>query len=179
MLDSLQYVNLFVAVGAVVLQVVTLLVILLLIFSRRENKILSFIKENFLSIGFLLSLVPLLVSLFYSDVIGFAPCKLCWLQRIALYPSCLLFGLAWWKKDRNISFYIFPLLVFGSLVALYHNFIYYFGEGIAPCDSSGVSCVQRLVSEFGSYISIPSLSLTSFVSLIVLLAVVYFYKKDN
>ncbi len=177
MSPALHYLNVVLGFGAILSQIACVIVIGLLLFGSK-NQILSFIKEHYLLIGFIISLGAVLISLFYSDVIGFAPCKLCWLQRIALYPACILFGLAWFKKDRSISYYIFPMLVLGSLVAFYHNFIYYFGEGVAPCDSSGVSCVQRLVSEFNGYISIPSLALTIFAVLLTLLAVVYFYRKE-
>ncbi len=169
----LPAVNLLVAIGGITLQIILIGVLGLLFLGSKENKFLALIKKHFLVIGFVISLAGVLISLFYSDIIGFAPCKLCWLQRIALYPTCILFGLAWIKKDRNISYYIFPLLGLGAFVAIYHNFIYYFGEGIAPCDATGVSCVQRLVSEFGGYISIPSLALTSFIALAILLLVAH------
>jgi disulfide bond formation protein DsbB len=29
-------------------------------------------------------------SLFFSDVMGFAPCVLCWYQRVALFPLVLI-----------------------------------------------------------------------------------------
>jgi hypothetical protein len=65
-------------------------------------------------------------------------------------------------------------------VSLYQNFFYYFGENSAlPCDATGVSCYQRLVSEFGGYISIPMLALTGFFSLLTILIVAHFYMKES
>lgn len=105
-----------------------------------------------------------------------------------MYPQVFLFGIAYFKKparpdgrsggDTSVAGYAMPLLIIGTLIAIYHNFIYYFTEYAGPCDASGVSCVQRLVSEFNGYISIPMLSLTVFVSLITLLLVARFYKKE-
>lgn len=178
-MEYLHYFNLLLGISGIVLQILCITAILSLFFGPQKNKYLLFVKEHFLLIGLLISMAGVLSSLFYSNIIGFIPCYLCWWQRIFLYPSFILFGLAYFKKDRNISYYIFPLLVLGSLVSIYHNFFYYFGEGTAPCDASGVSCVQALVSEFGGYISIPSLALTSFVSLLVLLAVAHFYKSED
>src|SRR3989344_599632 len=40
-----------------------------------------------------------------------------------------------------------------------------------------LSCYQQLVSEFGGYISIPMLALTTFFSLLVILAVAHFYNS--
>ncbi len=171
--------NLIFGYGAIVAQVLCLLVLFLLFFGPKENKLLTIIKENFVTIGFIFSLLIALSSLFYSQIVGFAPCALCWWQRVFIFPQVFLFGVAYFKKDKGILSYSFPLLITGMVIAFYHNYIYYFGEGLAPCDSSGVSCVQRLVNEMGGYISIPSLSLTSFVILITILLVVKFYKKEN
>ena len=90
-----------------------------------------------------------------------------------------LFAVAWFRKDKNVFWYSLPLLLAGILDAIYLNYIYYFNPNSVPCDSSGVSCVQRLVSEFGGYVSIPSLSLASFFVLLTLLLVVHFYHQED
>jgi disulfide bond formation protein DsbB len=166
-----------VGLGDIALLIVAVFTLALLVFYKK-NKFLAFIKENYVLLGFLIALAATITSLVYSEIIGYAPCKLCWLQRIAIYPMTILFLLAYRKKDKHVAYYVFPITVLGTLVALYHNFIYYFGEGSAPCDSSGVSCVQRLVSEFGGFASIPSLSLMGFLAILTLLAVNYFYNKE-
>jgi len=90
-----------------------------------------------------------------------------------------MFGVALWDKDKRVIRYAMPLLSIGFLLSAYQNFYYYFGQNSnLPCDASGVSCYQRLVSVFGGYISIPMLALTAFLSLITLLAVAHFYRKD-
>ena len=96
-----------------------------------------------------------------------------------MFPLVLMFGIAFWDEDRRVIRYALPLLCAGFLVSVYQNFFYYFGETTnVPCDASGVSCYQHLVSEFGGYISIPMLALTAFFSLLTLLAVAHFYKKE-
>ncbi|MES2315840.1 MAG: disulfide bond formation protein B [Patescibacteria group bacterium] len=176
-MSYLHLLNLVVATSAVILQPLIVVVIVLLCLRVKDNKFLDFIKKHFLLIGFVLSLSASLVSLYYSEIIGFLPCHLCWFQRIFMYPQVFLFGIAYWKKDIQVARYAMPLLIIGTLIAIYHNFIYYFTEYAGPCDASGVSCVQRLVSEFNGYISIPMLSLTVFVGLITLLLVAGLYKK--
>ena len=96
-----------------------------------------------------------------------------------MLPLVFLFGMGWYKKDKSIAYYAAPLFIIGALISIYHNYIYYFGEGSAPCDASGVSCVQRLVSEFSGYISIPMLSLTSFLGIITIILVAHFYNKEK
>lgn len=179
MFDPIHIFNLTLGLLAVGLQVVSVAVLILFIFAPKENEVLIFIKKHFLFLGFFLSLAAVILSLFYSNFLHYAPCYLCWLQRIFMFPQVFLLGIAYFKNDRKIFIYSFSLLVIGSLIAIYHEFIYIFGEGTGPCDASGVSCVHRLVSEIGGYISIPMLSLTSFVALIVILLVGHFGMEGN
>jgi disulfide bond formation protein DsbB len=87
---------------------------------------------------------------------------------------------ALWDKDRKVIKYALPLLSLGVLVSAYHNLNYYFAEtSNLPCDASGVSCYQQLVSEFGGYISIPMLSLTTVFAMLTLVVVSHFYRKNN
>lgn len=177
--DFVYYFNISLGVGVIILQIVSVFTLFLLYFGSKENKYLSFIKNNFIILGFSLSFFSVLFSLFYSEILNYAPCFHCWIQRIFLFPQMFLFGVAWFRKDRNVFWYSLVLLLVGILDALYLNYIYYFNPNSAPCDASGVSCVKRLVSLFGGYISIPMFSLTIFFVLITILLVVYFYKKDE
>ncbi len=97
-----------------------------------------------------------------------------------MFPLALMFGVALWDKDRKVVRFATPLVLAGFAVSAYQNFVYYFGEtGSQPCDATGVSCYQHLVSEFGGYISIPMLSLTGFFSMLVLMAVTHFYRRRH
>src|SRR3989338_1577464 len=169
-LDTINYLNVFLGSGAIALQILSVAALLMLFFGPKNNFFLDFIHRNFLILGFLLALAPALV-LIYSEVLNYVPCYHCWIQRIFMFPQVFLFSVAWWRKDRNEFWYSWPLLVAGTLDAIYLNYIYYFNPSSAPCDATGVSCAQIYVSVFGGYISIPSLALTSFASLLVLLAV--------
>lgn len=181
MQEYVTYLNQTLGILAILLQFLCLLVILFFIFfhKKNDNFFLNFIKNNFLLIGFLISSGSVIMSLFYSEIIGYPPCNLCWMQRIFMFPQVVLFGIGYLTYDKKVINYSFPLLITGFLIAIYHNFIYYFAENSSACDASGVSCVQQLVYEFGGYISLPSLSLTSFTALLILLALAYFYKKNE
>lgn len=162
------------------MQIVSVAALFVLFLGPKENKFLGFIDKHYLSLGFIFSLIPTLFSLVYSEIIGFAPCILCWYQRVFLFPVVVIFAVAIWYKDRKIVKYVLPLLSIGFLVSVYQNLGYYFKEsGALPCDASGISCYQRLVSEFGGYISIPMLALTGFLILITIVLVAHFYKKED
>ena len=74
-------------------------------------------------------------SLFFSDVMGYAPCVLCWYQRIALYPLILIIGVGIATGDKRVARYALPLTLAGLAIAVYHNLLYYgfVPESITPC----------------------------------------------
>ncbi len=177
---TVHYLNMFLGAGAIILQILAVAALAVLFFRPRENKFLGFIDKHYLTLGFVLSLSAALFSLVYSEIIGFVPCYLCWYQRVFLFPLVFIFASAIWFKDRKIVKYTLPLIAVGFLISVYQNFGYYFKESSTlPCDASGVSCYQQLVSEFGGYISIPMLALSSFLALLALVLVAHFYKKED
>lgn len=170
------------------LQFLSALAILFLVFvSKRKNRYLTIIKKNYLVIGFGISFLATLFSLIYSEVIGFVPCRLCWFQRIFMYPQILIFGLALWQKiryqiveNKEVLKYSFLLTLVGLSISIYHNVLYYAKSGIdVLCDASGISCFKRIVSVFGGYISIPMLSLSAFFALMTMTIIVYLYKERD
>ncbi|MHB8810978.1 MAG: disulfide bond formation protein B [Desulfobulbaceae bacterium] len=108
-------------------------------------------------------------SLFFSYVMGFAPCVLCWYQRIFLFPLVILLAMGLFPFDKSVVKYALPLALAGWLTALYHNLLYtgIIPESIQPC-SRGVSCTEKYIELFG-FLSIPMLSFLSFTTLIALL----------
>ena len=176
--DTVHFLNIFLGAGAIALQIVAVISLIVLFFGPKKNNFFEYIEKHFLAIGLLISLSASLFAIVYSEIVNFAPCYLCWYQRVFMFPLVFIFAVAFWDKDKKVIKYVLPLLSAGFLVSVYQNFGYYFGEtNGAPCDSSGVSCYKRLVSEFGGYISIPMLALTTFFSLLVLALVVHFYQK--
>ena len=177
-IQAVHNLNIFLGLGAIALQVFSVAILLVFFFGPKKNTFLNFIDKYFLAIGFLISLFATMFSLVYSEIVGFLPCVLCWWQRVFLFPQVFIFGVALFQKEKRAMQYSFPLILVGSVIALYQTVIYYISDSAnIPCDASGVSCYQHLVSLFGGYISIPSLSITAFLSLLVLISVVYFYGK--
>ncbi|MEX2052303.1 MAG: disulfide bond formation protein B [Candidatus Paceibacterota bacterium] len=175
-----QYLNYILGAGAILLQVASVVAVLILFFGPKRNFILEFVNRHFLWLGFLIAFSASFFSLVYSEIVGYVPCSLCWYARIFMYPMTLLFGTALYFNDRSVARYAWPLLVGGMLVALYHNFNYYFADtSNLPCDASGISCYQQLVSIYGGYMSAPMMSLSSLIGILAILLVVHFYKKGE
>ena len=110
-----------------------------------------------------------MASLFFSYVMGFAPCVLCWYQRICLFPLVIILAVALFPFDKNVVKFALPLAIAGWLTAFYHNLLYsgVIPENIQPC-SQGVSCTEKYIELFG-FLTIPMLSLLSFSTIIMLL----------
>ena len=143
----------------------------------KRDQPLNFFAKNVLAFSFLVALTATLGSLFYSEIAGYEPCKLCWFQRIFMYPQAILLGLAWLKKDHSIILYSLALSVIGALIAGYH---YLLQIGLVPsvnCSAVGysISCSKRFVMQFG-YITIPIMSLTAFLLIIIFMAIL---KKEK
>jgi disulfide bond formation protein DsbB len=122
--------------------------------------------------AWVVSVVGMLGSLFFSLVMKLPPCDLCWYQRITLYPIVVILGVGMIRKDKTSIFYAYPLAVIGFVIAAYHNLLYYniLPEAAAPC-ISGISCTTRLIQWFG-FLTIPLLSFISFSIVIVCLETV-------
>lgn len=122
-----------------------------------------------LFLAWLLASVSTTGSLFFSYVLEFAPCVLCWYQRIFLFPLVIILAVGLFPFDNGVVKYGLPLAIAGWLTALYHTLLYsgVIPENIQPC-SQGVSCTEKYIELFG-FVSIPMLSLLSFSTIIGLL----------
>ena len=172
--------NLLVSAFTIVLQIITVAIILWFFFSknRASDSHLKFISKNAYLVSFLITIGGMILSLVYSDVIGYAPCTLCWYQRILLYPEALLLGLALWKEDRTITDYIIALSGIGIILAVYQKYLELGGTSVLPCAATAVSCSKVYVLEFG-YITIPVMALTSFTFIFVVMLIHNYITKRN
>lgn len=132
-------------------------------------------------LGFIVSFGALVSSMFYSNVIGFDPCELCWWQRVFIYPQAVLFAIAFYNervnkiRDSFVFIYSFALSLFGAFIALFQYYGQMFNPDIlAVCESQGVSCSKIFFVSFG-YITIPMMSLTAYAILILL----YFVQRQG
>jgi disulfide bond formation protein DsbB len=145
-------------------------IVVIALFARIKN-VIEFFGKNAIFFSFIVALIATSGSLFYSEVAGFEPCKLCWFQRIFMYPQAILLLIALWKKNGMLAvFNSLALSFIGATIAGYH---YLLQIGIAPelpCSAVGysVACSQRFVMEFG-YITIPMMAFTAFALIIAFL----------
>lgn len=124
-------------------------------------------QQKFLFLILSISAISTFGSLYFSEVVGVPPCNLCWYQRIFAYPIFIISLIALIKKEYFVFKYIFVLALFGLLFALYHVLYEY---GIVPSSKIcgvGVDCSIKYINYLG-FITIPFLSLLSFIAIAVL-----------
>lgn len=138
------------------------------------DRALTLLGTHALPLAFILTLVGVAGTLYYSEVAGFEPCKLCWFQRIFFYPQLVIFGVALLKKGRDAFLYALPLSVIGFGIALYHYAIQRGVSSPLPCSADvAASCSKQFFFMFG-YITEVMMSVTAFAGLIAL-ALAYRY----
>jgi hypothetical protein len=105
-------------------------------------------------------------SLWMSEVAGYAPCLLCWYQRIAIYPLVVLTGVAAWRRDAQVWRYVVPIAGLGAAVSVWHLVIERYPSLGGACDPAA-PCAVRWVEEFG-FLTLPGMALIAAVAIALL-----------
>jgi disulfide bond formation protein DsbB len=142
-----------------------------------EQKNVSNTAWTLLFLAWVVATVSTLGSLFFSEIMMFPPCVMCWYQRIFMYPLVVILLVALMPLDTKVTRYALPLTFGGLFFALYHNLLYYkiLPESVQPC-SQGVSCTSDYINWFG-FITIQLLALVGFSLIAILL--IFFKRKAS
>lgn len=127
--------------------------------SKRSEQLLTFI--------WVISLIATMGSIFYSEVMRYTPCDLCWIQRIFMYPLVVIYGTALFQKNMQIALPGIFLSGIGFLISVYHYSLQklsLFENGGAICGD--VPCTLQYVNYFG-FITIPLLAGIAFMIIFV------------
>lgn len=131
---------------------------------------------SILFLAWLVSIVSSLGSLFFSEVMEFPPCSLCWYQRICMYPLAIILAIGLFPLDKKVFKFAMPLSLIGWVLALYHNLLHweFIPETAAPC-REGVACSTVYIDWFG-FVTIPLLSLVAFS---IILSLLFLFNKKT
>jgi disulfide bond formation protein DsbB len=106
-------------------------------------------------------------SLYFSEVAGFLPCDMCWVQRIFMYPLALILPVAAVRRQREIALYGIILAGVGLLFSLYHVQIQIWPNQSTSCDPLN-PCSGKYVEALG-FATIPQMAGLSFVLILAAL----------
>ena len=118
---------------------------------------------NELWLGFVVAALATGGSLFFSEIAHYAPCELCWYERICMYPLAVVLLLMALANDYRASRYLLPLPIVGAGLAAYHVLV---ERGIVSQSKECIlsapgGCATKWIDELG-YVTIPVLTLTAF-----------------
>ncbi|MBA9086943.1 disulfide bond formation protein DsbB [Fontibacillus solani] len=134
-----------------------------------STQVRSFFRDYGIYLAWIVSIVATAGSLYLSEILLFEPCKLCWFQRIFMYPQVVLLGIAAFRNDRSIISYVLPLSFIGGSISVYH-----YAEQKIPALSKLTPCKVGIPCNFDylnwwGFVTIPLLALIAFILIIVCL----------
>jgi disulfide bond formation protein DsbB len=172
-------VSLFLALLAVVANLAVLAALVLWVGGRSSPALASMgasvrssLAPSALWFAWVVALVCTVGSLYLSEVVHFIPCKLCWYQRIAMYPLVVLLLVAAITHGREIARATLPLIAIGSAISIYHYLLERFPSmaGSGSCDPAA-PCTVVWIWRF-HYLSIPAMALSGFLLIATLILTV-------
>ncbi|MFK9089928.1 disulfide oxidoreductase [Bacillus salipaludis] len=132
-----------------------------------------------LLLAWLAAIVATLGSLYFSEVMHFIPCTLCWYQRIFMYPLAIILGVAAYRNDRGVYKYVLPMAIIGILISGYHTILQKipYLQQFEMC-TSGVPCSKDYINWLG-FITIPMLALIAFIIITISMVVLARSQKEE
>jgi disulfide bond formation protein DsbB len=116
-------------------------------------------------------------SLYLSEVQGYDPCRLCWIQRGFMYPAAIVLVIAVLTRFRPAILLAAALAAIGLAVALFHRYEQASGEVGGFCDQAN-PCSSRWVEQFG-FVTIPTMAAAGFVAILALCLVAANDRKED
>jgi disulfide bond formation protein DsbB len=171
------------AMLAVIAEVVVAVAVVVVIGGRRWSRLANWRDDlvdlfgpSALQLALGVALVATLGSLYLSEIANFTPCRLCWYQRIAMYPLVPILAVAAWRRDAGVRFYALPLAIVGSLISTYHVVLERFPSLESGVCEAANPCTLIWVRRFG-YLTIPAMALSGFALVAVLLLTAAAYER--
>ncbi|HEX3087647.1 MAG TPA: disulfide bond formation protein B [Ilumatobacteraceae bacterium] len=119
-------------------------------------------------LAWLIAAVATAGSLYFSENAHLVPCKLCWFQRIAMYPLALLLLIAAVRRDSGIRYYAVPMAAIGAATSAYHYLIEWRPSLSAGSCDAAAPCTVAWFRQFG-FMSLPLMAFCGFVAIVALL----------
>ena len=136
--------------------------------AEMRDAILESVAGYELWLAFGVAAVATLGSLYLSEIAHLIPCKLCWFQRIFMYPLVIVLGVAAWRRDASVRLTAMLLAWIGTAIAVYHYAIQRSPTlGGGSCDASA-PCSAAYIWQW-DFVSIPFMAASAFGLILVLM----------
>lgn len=136
--------------------------------ARWRDDVKAIVGPQAIPLALVVAIVATVGSLYLSEVAHFIPCKLCWYQRIAMYPLVPVFAIAAVRRDTHVWIYGAVIAAIGAVLSGYHVLIErYPSLDSGSCDPAA-PCSLKWVEHFG-YLTIPTMAGSAFLLILVLM----------
>ncbi|PKR77063.1 disulfide bond formation protein B [Halalkalibacillus sediminis] len=125
-------------------------------------------NENLMIFSWVVAFAATLGSLYFSEIRLYEPCKLCWVQRIFMYPIAIILLIGVILKDSKAFVYSTVFAGIGFLVSTYHYGLQklpFLQESSPSCGR--VSCTAGYI-DWAGFITIPFLAMTAFLIILII-----------
>ncbi|MGA1363066.1 MAG: disulfide bond formation protein B [Ilumatobacteraceae bacterium] len=128
------------------------------------GSVLAAVRDNAAALWLLLAGTAMAGSLWFSEVADYAPCKLCWYQRIAMYSIAVVSLVALVRREaRVVAPYVLTLALVGLAVSSYHYLLEWYPTLESGVCSVDVPCTTIWFRTFG-FVTLPFMAGVAFVS---------------
>lgn len=176
--ETVQIFSALLAVGVLVIAIVTLVGLLVQSHMAWAKKWIEAVSDVALWAISAVATGTMLGSLYFSEIAGFAPCELCWYQRIGIYPIAIMSWVALVRRDTKLGPYWIALSLAGLAVAIYHYLLEWFPEIKSSVCSVDVPCNAVWFREFG-FVSLAFMAGCAFIFVIVMSLVMMRNHQDE
>ncbi|MCP4305908.1 MAG: disulfide bond formation protein B [bacterium] len=118
--------------------------------------------------GSIVAGAAMLGSLYLSEIAHLPPCRMCWYQRFAMYPTAIVLGIAAWRHFTVVRIPVMITVTIGAGISVYHYLIQWFPSLEGTSCSIDVPCTTAYFRVFG-FISIPYMALSAFALVFVMM----------
>lgn len=129
-------------------------------------------------LAFVVAAVATAGSLYFSEVAGFIPCRLCWFQRIFMYPLAIITLVGSLRRDEYLPSYVLPFSIIGMGISTYHVLL---EKGVfppSPTCALDVPCNVSYVNYFG-FLTIAGLALIAFTLITAIMVGVWLAQRRS
>jgi disulfide bond formation protein DsbB len=169
LLMSTRAVTTFLSLLALVAGAGALFTLVIALGRGRDGYIGVALRRSALGLSAAVAVVATVGSLYLSEGAHFLPCRLCWYQRIAMYPLAVVLVIAALRRDESVRWYAIPVAIGGLAISLWHLGVEHLSVGEGACDIAN-PCSIRWVEHFG-FVTIPFMAACGFAAILVLTSV--------
>ena len=130
-------------------------------------QLVAAVDDAALWIAFLVAATCMAGSLYFSEVADYVPCRLCWFQRIAMYPLAVILLVAAIRRDRSVRWYAGPLAAIGAGISTYHYLVEWHPSLEGGACGVGPACSAIWFRELG-FVTLAFMALCGFAAVLVL-----------